>query len=284
MAEIIVRPLTPSIGAEVTGVELGAPLPDDVVALVRKALLDHLVLFFRDQEITPAQQLAFAERFAPVMMPMIDTQSTEQPGVTVLDQTAPRGQYTERWHSDSTNLPEPPLGAILRAVQLPSVGGDTCWASMYGVYEALSTSMQRFLEGLTAEHSTAILDAALAKLGSVVRRDDGREPSHHPVVRVHPETGRRLLFVNGNFTTRIDGLSQAESEALLRLLLEQIGSPDHHVRFRWEPGSVAFWDNRCTQHCAIADYTERRVMYRCLLRGDRPLGVAERRQTTSTAS
>jgi taurine dioxygenase len=275
MAEITVRPLTPTIGAEVSGVDLGAPLSDDVVATLRQALLDHLVLFFRDQDITPAQQLAFAERFAPVMLPMIDTQSTEQPGVTVLDQTAPRGQYTERWHSDSTNLPEPPLGAILRAVQLPSVGGDTCWASMYGAYETLSRSMQQFLEGLTAEHSTAILDAALAELGHVVRRDEGLKPSHHPVVRVHPETGRRLLFVNGNFTTRIDGLSPGENDVLLRYLLEQVNSPDLYVRFHWEPASVAFWDNRCTQHCAIADYTERRVMHRCLLRGDGPRGVHE---------
>jgi taurine dioxygenase len=273
MADITVRPLTPTIGAEVTGVDLGAPLPDEVAALVRQTLLDHLVIFFRDQDITPAQQLEFAERFAPVMLPMIDTQSTEQPGVTVLDQVAPRGQYTDHWHSDSTNLAEPPLGAILRAVQVPSVGGETCWASMYQAFEALSPSMQRFLEGLTAEHSTAIIDAALARLGNVVRRDDGHQPTHHPVVRVHPETGRRLLFVNGNFTTRIDGLSEAESDALLQLLLAQVEEPDLQVRFRWEPGSVAFWDNRCTQHLAIADYTERRVMHRCLLRGGPTFGV-----------
>jgi taurine dioxygenase len=185
---------------------------------------------------------------------------------------SPKGQYTERWHTDSTFLPEPPFGAILRAVQLPSTGGDTCWASMYAAYEGLSPAMQTFLDGLTAEHSTAIIDAALAQLGTVVRRDSGFAPSIHPVVRVHPETGRKSLFVNGNFTTRIMELSERESAVLLSFLFEHVNSPEYHVRFHWEPNSVAIWDNRATQHCAIPDYHERRVMCRCMMRGDRPVG------------
>jgi len=271
-----IRPLTSCIGAEVSGVDLGTEIDDQTVAALRQALLDHLVLFFRDQDISPVQQLRFAERFAPVMLPLIDTLSTDQPGVTVLDTDSPKGQYTEYWHSDSTFLAAPPFGAVLRAVQVPSRGGDTCWASMYAAYDALSPAMQRFLEGLTAVHSMEILDAALNALGGIVRRDGDIEPSTHPVVRVHPETGRRLLFVNRNFTTRIVELSPAESRALLALLFAHINTPAFHVRYRWEVNSVAFWDNRSTQHCAIPDYDERRVMNRCLMRGTPPIGAARR--------
>jgi len=271
-----IRPLTSCIGAEVSGVDLGTEIDDQTVAALRQALLDHLVLFFRDQDISPVQQLRFAERFAPVMLPLIDTLSTDQPGVTVLDTDSPKGQYTEYWHSDSTFLAAPPFGAVLRAVQVPSRGGDTCWASMYAAYDALSPAMQRFVEGLTAVHSMEILDAALNALGGIVRRDGDIEPSTHPVVRVHPETGRRLLFVNRNFTTRIVELSPAESRALLALLFAHINTPAFHVRYRWEVNSVAFWDNRSTQHCAIPDYDERRVMNRCLMRGTPPIGAARR--------
>jgi len=271
-----IRPLTSCIGAEVSGVDLGADLDDGTVASLRQGLLDHLVLFFRDQDISPVEQLRFAERFAPVMLPLIDTAATDQPGVTVLDTASPKGQYTEYWHTDSTFLPAPPLGAVLRAVKLPSHGGDTCWASMYAAFDALSPAMQRFLEGLTAVHSMEILDAAMNALGGVVRRDGNIEPSTHPVVRVHPETGRKLLFVNRNFTTRIVELSPAESRTLLDALFAHINTPGFHVRFRWETNSVAFWDNRSTQHCAIPDYNERRVMNRCMMQGDRPIAVGER--------
>jgi taurine dioxygenase len=202
---------------------------------------------------------------------VIDTQSTEVPGVTVLDQTDPRGQYTERWHTDSTFLEEPPWGAVLRAVQLPPVGGDTCWASMYAAYEQLSPPMRRFLDGLTAEHSTSILDAVLDKLPNVVRRER-MPPVRHPVVRVHPETGRKLLFVNANFTDRIVDLDEAESRTLLDFLFHHLGKPHFQVRYHWTPNAVALWDNRSTQHCAMPDYCERRLMYRCMMRGDRPVG------------
>jgi len=273
---ITIRPLTAAIGAEVTGVDLTAELDDEAVDRLRRGLLDHLVLFFRDQPMTPAEQLRFAERFAPVMLPLIDTQSTEQPGVTVLDQTAPKGQYTERWHADSTFLPAPPMGAVLRAVQVPSIGGDTCFASMYAAYDALSPAVQSFIDGLHASHSTAILDAALDKLGNVLRRDTPAEPTVHPVVRVHPETGRKAIFVNGNFTTGIVELAPDESAAVLAMLYEKLNAPDVQVRWRWAPASVAIWDNRATQHCAIPDYTERRVMHRCMMQGSAPRGPADR--------
>jgi taurine dioxygenase len=272
---ITIRPLTAAIGAEVAGVDLTTELDDETADRLRNALLDHLVLFFRDQPMTPVQQLRFAEQFAPVMLPLIDTISTEQPGVTVLDQTAPKGQYTERWHADSTFLPAPPMGAVLRAVQVPSIGGDTCWASMYAAYEALSPAVQLFIDGLHAYHSTAIIDAALAKLGNVVRRDAGAAPVVHPVVRVHPETGRKAVFVNGNFTTGIVELSADESRTVLAMLYERMNAPDVQVRWRWAPASVAIWDNRATQHCAIPDYTERRIMHRCMMVGSTPVGPGD---------
>jgi taurine dioxygenase len=274
MSGLTIRKMTAAIGAEVAGVDLSEPLCPEVVGELRQALLDHLVLFFRDQPLEPEVQLRLAEHFSPVLLPLIDSGGSEYPGITFLDQSNPKGQYTERWHSDSTFLPEPPLGAILQARQLPSVGGDTCWASMYAAYDALSPAMQEFLEGLTAINSTEILDAVLAALPNVVRRDEPGSATTHPVIRVHPETGRKLLFVNGNFTTRIVELAEAESRNLLDFLFAHINSPAFQVRFHWELGSVAFWDNRCTQHCAIGDYTERRVMQRCMLQGDRPLGVA----------
>ena len=271
MDNLVVTPLTAVIGAEITGVDLGTELDGETVAALRQALLDHLVLFFRDQDFGPAAQLRLAERFAPVMTPLIDP-GGDVPGLTILDQVSPKGQYTERWHADSTFLAEPPLGAILRAVQLPSVGGDTCWASMYAAHDSLSPAMQEFLAVLTAEHSTQILERALAGMANVSGLGGDAAPTVHPVVRVHPESGRRALFVNRNFTDRIVGLTEAESQALLAMLFEHIGRPEHMVRFRWTPGSVAFWDNRCTQHCAIADYDERRLMHRCLLTGDQPVG------------
>jgi taurine dioxygenase len=266
--------LTPVVGAEVEGVDLGGDLDEGTLAAIRQALLDHLVLFFRDQDISPTQQLRFSEYFGAVMLPLIDTQSTEAPGVTVLDQVAPKGQFTDRWHTDHTFVPEPPLGSILRAVKVPTLGGDTCFASMYAAYEALSPTMQVFLDGLSAVHSTEIVSRGITGLDRVYRRDaqDERPPVVHPVVRIHPETGRKLLYVCGNFTTRIVELEESESSAVLGYLFEHIKSPELQCRFRWKPNSVAFWDNRSAQHCAIPDYQEHRVMYRTMIAGDRPYG------------
>jgi alpha-ketoglutarate-dependent taurine dioxygenase len=270
---VSVRALTPTIGAELSGIDLGRPLDTEAVGVIRQALLDHLVIFFRDQDISPAEQFRFSEYFGTVMVPTIDTRSTEVSGVTVIDQIAPKGEYTDRWHTDHTFAPEPPLGTVLRAVQLPAAGGDTCFASMYAAYDALSADMQRFLEPLTAEHTTEIVTRGISHLTNIVRRDEGSfSSSVHPVIRIHPETGRRLLFVCGNFTTRIVELEERESRAVLAFLFEHIQSAHFQCRFRWEPNSVAFWDNRAAQHCAIPDYHERRLMYRTMISGDRPYG------------
>jgi len=264
--------VTAVIGAEVSGLELTAALDDVTIATLRDALNRHHVLFFRDQRMTPAHQLAFAERFGTVQLPLIDAPAGDVAGVTVLDQVGPKGQGTDRWHADSTFMACPPLGAILHAVQAPRVGGDTCFASMVAAYESLSPALRSFLDELEAVHSTAIVNRLMADLTGIVHREGDDTETVHPVVRVHPESGRKVLFVNGNFTTRIVGLTEGESRVLLDLLFEHVRAPEHQVRFRWMEGSVAFWDNRAVQHFAVPDYDERRVMHRVLIAGDAPVG------------
>ena len=272
-ATLRVRPLNTTIGAEVEGVDLSADLDDATVGAVRQALLDHIVLFFRNQEITPEQQLAFTERFAPIMLPMMDAKSDLPVGITLLDQMNSDGYGSVRWHADATFLPEPPLGAVLRAQQVAESGGDTSGVSMYAAYEALSPAMQRFLDGLTAVHSNEVLNESLAKLPNVVRRDVGIVRNVHPVVRVHPETGRKALYVGVNFTTHIVELTDAESANLLSFLYHHVDSPEFRCTFQWEPNSIAMWDNRASQHRAPSDFNTRRIMVRCMMQGDRPVGV-----------
>jgi taurine dioxygenase len=272
---IAFHPVTATLGAEVTGIDLRQPVDGDQAAAIRAGLVEHQVLFFRDQDVTPAQQLAFSEALGPTMLPMIDTESTEAPGVTVLDQTAPKGQYTDRWHTDHLFVEEPPMASMLRAVQLPAVGGDTCFSSMFAAYEALSPALRAFLDGLTAVHSTGPIQGAFDLPRVVNRRDEDLLFVRHPLVRVHPESGRRALFVSENFTVGVDELDAKESRALLDLLFAQINTVRFQCRFRWEVDSIALWDNRAVQHCALYDYQERRLMYRTMVDGDRPYGPVE---------
>jgi taurine dioxygenase len=264
-------PLTRELGAEVRGVDLTIPLDAASLAAIRRALLDHLVLFFRDQRLQPEQQLALAEQFGGLDVHAFGRHLPDMPAVGLLDQIEPERDGANRWHTDSTFMERPPLGAILHAVQLPARGSDTCWASMYAAYDALSPSLQSFLEGLTATHDiTGPLVRAAAgghSVGSVDEIHAAWPPRSHPVVCRHPETGRKLLYVNSNFTTRLNELSEDESEALLDLLFDWVRAPEFQVRFRWETDSVAFWDNRCTQHYAVADYRERRIMHRVTISG-----------------
>ena len=275
-ASLTVQPLTATIGGEVSGVDLSEPLDGATVAALREALLDRLVLFFRDQHMAPADHLRFAQYFGPVKMGVAERVNDLPGGLNVLDQVAPRDQGTDTWHTDHMFAEEPPLGTILRAVQLPSVGGDTCYMSLYAAYDALSPAMQAFLDPLTAVNTPERILARVQNFtiyrGNVM--DNVPPPMIHPVVRVHPETGRKALWVSGNFTTKIVELDQGESDALLAFLFAHINSPEFQCRFRWEPGSVAFWDNRAVQHCGIPDYNERRVMHRTMIAGDRPFGPA----------
>jgi len=265
-------PLTPAIGAEIEGIDLAEPLADDVFQAVRSALLEHGVIFFRDQEISVEQQMALGALFGELVAHPNDPGLEGHPEVMIIHADADSKRVAgESWHSDVSCDPQPPLGSILRIHTLPSTGGDTLFASMYAAYDALSETLRRFLDGLTAEHDGAPYYRSVnARIG---REDGGRAYPHatHPVIRTHPDTGRKALFVNEMFTTRINGLAPAESDALLRFLFEHVKRPEFQCRFHWQKNSIAFWDNRCVQHMAIWDYwPQTRTGYRVTVRGDVP--------------
>jgi len=271
-----IRPLTPTVGAEIFGVDLRKALEDETVASIRAALLEHGVVFFRDQRLSPEEQLRFASRFGEIKIPVFENKATQTPGLTVIEQSSPKGAGTDVWHADSTFMVEPPMGAILRAEHVPVCGGDTLWADMVAAYETLDAGLRERLDGLVAEHSMRKVMALIGRLDNAYARgSEMAPPVLHPVVRVHPETGRKLLFVSPNWVDRIVGLPEAESEELLRLLYDHVKRPELQCRFRWQRDSVAFWDNRSTQHYAVPDYQERRVMHRVMLAGDRPYGPAQ---------
>lgn len=229
------------------------------------------MLFFRDQDITDEQQLAFALRFGPLHVSPLATRYQEGEEVVVLDQVLPKGEGADEWHSDNTFLADPPMGSMLRAVQLPSVGGDTCFANMHAAYEGLSEPMRTLVDGLRAEHDvTKPMRKAIEFGHTTIDLADMQQrcpPIEHNVVVTHPETGRRALFVNRNSTTRLLGVTERENEVLLPFLFDVVRSPEYQCRFHWAPGSIAFWDNRSVQHYAVADYTERRVMHRVTIGG-----------------
>ncbi|MBW2499657.1 MAG: TauD/TfdA family dioxygenase [Deltaproteobacteria bacterium] len=276
---IELEPLTAVIGAEVRGVDVSSPLDDETVAEIRKALLAHEVLVFRDQDLDSEVQIAFARHFGEIKPPPVSTRHGGPPEVNVIDQTTPRGEGADNWHADNTYTETPPMGSVLRVVQLPPAGGDTAIASMYAAYEALSPPIRALCDELTAVHDvTRSLSKAIARGHSSADLAEMRKklpPVEHPVVIVHPETGRRALFVNGNSTTRIVGVSEAESDMLLRFLFDHVKQPEFHVRIKWDTRTLVFFDNRCTQHYAIADYSERRILHRVAVAGERPLGIAD---------
>jgi len=261
------RPLTPQIGAEVLGVDLRAATDGQIDGL-RKALVDHLVLFVPGQSFDDAAQQRFAARFGEVeQFPFGTAGPADAPDVhaIVTGGDAPKYSNADVWHSDATFMETPPMASILRAVELPPLGGDTLWASAHAAYESLSSRVARLIDDMTATHSLAKSGAHRTPV------HDRFPPVQHPVVRTHPETGRRALFVNRNFTVRLDDVTDRENEVLLPLLCDQFSQPDLQVRLRWEPGMVVIWDNRSTQHYATFDYAVRREMRRILLRGDRPV-------------
>jgi len=266
------KPMTRAIGAEVFGLDLRKPLSDQDFAALEAALLEHLVLFFRDQPLEPPEQVTLAERFGSIDIHPFGRHLEKHPSVGILDQENPKRDGANRWHMDSTFMAMPPKVAILHAVKLPAFGGDTSWSSMYAAYDSLSGPLQRALEEMTASHDVSgpLIRAIQGghSVGGLAEVQAAWPPLSHPVVCRHPQTGRKILYVNSNFTTHIEGLTQAESDSLLHFLFDWVRSPDLQVRFTWEPNSVALWDNRCTQHFASADYTERRIMHRVTVAGD----------------
>ena len=274
MSAVRVDPLTAVVGAEIHGLDLSRPLAPDDVGCVEAALMEHGVVFFRDQSIGPEEQKAFARQFGEISVPPFAPVHGDDPEFIVLDQVTPKDEGADQWHSDNTFMAEPPMGSILKAVRLPSVGGDTCFANMVAAYEALSEPMRTFIDGLEAVHDiTRPLKKAIDAGHSTANLAELQAqwpPVTHPVVRTHPVTDRRALFVNGNSTTRITGIAERENDLLLPFLIDHARSPAFQCRFRWDTGSIAFWDNRTVQHFAVPDYTERRVMHRVTLAGDRP--------------
>jgi len=267
-----------ALGAEILGVDL-ARLDDALVAGIRRAWLDHLVIFFRDQDLTPAQFLAFARRFGePIEYPFVKGLDDHPEIIPVLKLAHETVNFGGIWHSDTAYLDAPPMASMLIAREVPPAGGDTEFANMYLAYETLSDGMKRVLEGLVAVNSSSAADVSRTREDRIkdsARVDAKKEyVAAHPAVRVHPETGRKALYVNTAHTIGFDGMTKEESAPLLQYLFRHQVRPDFTCRFRWRPGSIALWDNRCAQHNAINDYQgHRRLMHRITLAGDRPKGV-----------
>ena len=274
---ISVSRVTPSLGAVIEGVDLSEELSQPSVDRLGELLVEHHLLFFRGQAVTPQQQCRFAARFGELHIHPIYPVLPELPEIMVIDTHGDFLPDNDNWHTDVTFSTTPPLAGILAAKQLPSVGGDTLWSSNLAAYEALSDPMKRMLMGLTAEHSV-VKSFPAGRWGADPKFKERYEravakhpPVTHPVIRTHPVSGRKALFVNEGFTTRIHELEPRESDALLAFLFSHAGRPEFILRWQWRVDDVAFWDNRITQHYAVADYLpERRVMHRATVIGDRP--------------
>ncbi|MFM7684711.1 MAG: TauD/TfdA dioxygenase family protein [Actinomycetota bacterium] len=282
-----VEPLTGSIGAVLHDVDLTTDISPGLAGEIRQALLGHRVIFFRDQHVNPTQQVAFARIFGALTPahPLVGGLDDAHPEVLVLDSSdyplgvGSRGKgtsYNNRWHTDVTFSATPPAAAVLAGKTIPSRGGDTLWADLVNAYETLSEPIQRLLDGLVAVHDASNTFSRFRSedpSGEQRAKLSQLQPVRHPVVRVHPETGERALFVNDTFTSHIEGLNPPESDALLQMLYEHTVAPERVVRWHWAEGDIAVWDNRATAHYAAADYTERRVMHRITVTGDRPVGI-----------
>ena len=274
---ITVAPLSTSVGAEIGGVDIAEDLDDAVIAEIRRALLDHCVIFFRDQDLTDIERhKAFTRRFGELFIHPNYNMGQENPEMVYLTRMpGDKSAAGESWHADTTMMANPPMGAILFAMETPEFGGDTLFANQYLAYETLSDGMKRMLEDLKAVHNDSRVAGPLAKKNatrtSKVREDDDWRMTEnvHPVVRTHPETGRKCLFINGIYVHHFEGLTVEESMPLLRYLYDHSCRPEFTCRFRWRAGSVAFWDNRCVQHLAIHDNHDAvRRMQRTQLQGD----------------
>ncbi|RMF02023.1 MAG: taurine dioxygenase [Alphaproteobacteria bacterium] len=273
---ISVHPVAGALGAEIEGADLSQELSDEVIAEIRQALLDHLVIFFRNQDITPAQHLAFAKRFGEtVEYPLVKGLEGFPAIIPIVKLEHETVNFGGLWHSDTTYLEEPPMGSILLAREVPPYGGDTLFANQYLAYETLSEGMKKLLadlKGVSVSNTPKAMETRRERFkeGAKVEPETVLTATH-PVVRTHPETGRKALYVNIGHTIRFEGMSEAESRPLLEYLFAHQVKPEFTCRFRWEPGSIAFWDNRATQHNPINDYHGfKRVMHRITLAGDKP--------------
>jgi len=274
-ANLAFEPLTPTIGAEVSGIDLRHGIDAAMLKRLRQGLLEWKVLFFRDQDITTEQHLAFARLFGDLEVHPFAPHKDGYPEVLAITHGPGNKGRENTWHSDVTWRAEPSLGSILRALEIPPVGGDTLFADMYAAYDGLTDTVKAQIEGRDAVHDFGHFRRAMRKSGkseAEIEAFNRQYPEvEHPVVRTHPETGRKGLYVNAAFTLRIVGLEKDESDSLLRHLYAQASIPEYQCRFRWQKNSIAFWDNRSTQHYAVSDYYPAvRRMERVTIVGDRP--------------
>ncbi len=280
-ASLTVEPIAGALGAEISGVDLGRTLPDETWDQIRRAFLEHQVVFFRDQRLDPERLKVFGRRFGTLNVhPFVKPLDGHPEVLPIIKEKTDRANFGGGWHSDMSFLPEPVMGSILYAIETPARGGDTLWANQYLAYERLSPGMQRLLDGMVAVHSAA---SQYGPDGESARNNPKRKgmevavtesaeiETEHPVVRTHPETGRKALYVNRPFTVRFKDMTRRESRPLLEFLFEHATREEFTCRFRWTDDAVAFWDNRCTQHYALNDYSgQRRHMHRVTIDGDRP--------------
>lgn len=272
---ITCKPMAGALGAEIEGIDLTKNVSAEDYKQIRNFLVEHEVIFFRNQDVSPAQQKSLADSFGPLQThPAYDTVEG-YPEITILESTAEKPSKIEAWHSDMTFRPHPPLASILRSKVVPASGGDTLWASMSVAYAELSSHMKKLLDGLYAVHDFRYgFKESLEEEGGAKRLAQAvkdNPPVEHPVVQIHPESGKKVIFVNSLFTTHIIGMKKAESRAILNFLFEHITTPEFTCRFNWEPNCIALWDNRSTQHKPINDYyPAHRKLHRITIFGDLP--------------
>ena len=274
-AHIDVTPLTGRIGAEISGIDLREALPEATLQEVERALLEWKVIFFRDQAISTDDHLRFARWFGELEVHPFAPHKDGYPEVLAITHDEARPGRENVWHSDVTWRLEPSLGSILRAIDVPAYGGDTLFADMGAAYEGLDRETKAMIDGRTAIHDFGNFRKAMRKRGASeeeIEAFDAQYPNPaHPVVRTHPVTGEKSLYVNAAFTQYIEGMDRAASDALLAQLYRQAAIPEYQCRFRWAPDSIAFWDNRAVQHYAVSDYwPARRRVERVTVCGDRP--------------
>jgi len=271
-----IEPMAGSLGAEVEGIDLSAPLDDRTINDIETALHEHLILAFREQDITPEQHLSFARRFGDILTyPLVKGLEDYPEIVPVLKLEHETVNFGGIWHSDTAYLEKPPKAAILVARELPPEGGDTLWSNMYAAYDALSDGMKAMLEGLVGVNRAENRESTTTRADR--RRENPKDDSglattaEHPVVRTHPATGDKILFVNFGHTTRFKDMTEAESRPILDFLFRHQIRPEFTCRLRWAPGTIAFWDNRASQHLPVNDYNGyRRLMHRVTIAGERP--------------
>lgn len=278
--DLSLKPLSPTIGAEIGGLDLAKPISAEVRQAIYQALLDYKVLFFREQDITTKQHLDFARNFAITddgleVHPFLPKRGGFDEVLVIRHDKDSKGSENV-WHSDVTWRKEPSLGSILRSIEVPPTGGDTLWADMYLAYDGLSSEMKEKLDGTIAVHDFEPFRKRMRQSGASEEKikafDEEYPAAEHPVVRTHPDTGKKALYVNRPFTRHIKGMEEAQSKELLQFLFQQAQIPEYQCRFKWRNNSIAFWDNRASQHYAVSDYWPNiRVMERVTIKGDRPV-------------